>query len=428
MSTHTLPAVPAAGNPHVLDTPRPLFQLLLLYAWAWLYLRVFLGDVTASTGAYLLTVVPVAVAACVGLLQVAAVSLRQPGMPSPLPLLGFLAAAGLVALGRGDFSSLLSAGLLALTLVWIAQSPTHLPLKTLNGLFLASIGVGTVFYFAGLSDYGVIPGQHLVGLDRGIAWRVSLFPYVPESGFFALVVILANQLLGTGRSRVVFMVVAGYFLVFSGVRSALIALILCEAYVLFARRPGGAGAGLKTALLWALIATFLLFVSAPTILLLVPGIAEGPIGSYLFREAAANLNEASITQSSYRGWLWGRHFDLFLSWPLTGMGTFEFADLNPTDALAAMGTGSESFLTSWLARVGLCFLPFVYYLVRLGDRSAALPTPFEACVFVTLWVAALAYGSFIVPYNFIFLLLFGLLMRQRAEEPPALPAEQRTRN
>jgi len=413
--------------PHALDTPRPLLQALLLYYWAWLYLRVFLGDVTASTAGYIVTVLPVAAAACVGLVQVTAVSLRQPGMPSLVPLLLFAAAAGLVGLGTGDFSTILSAGLLALTLVWIAQSPTWLPLKLVNGLFLASVAMGAAFYFAGFSDYGVIPGQHLVGLDRGIAWRVSLFPFVPESGFFALVVFLANQLFGSGRSRIFYMVLAGYFLVFSGVRSALIGLLLCEAYVLVARQAD-ASAALRTTVLWGLIAGFLLFVSGATILLLIPGIAEGPIGSYLFREAAANLTEGAVTQSTYRGWLWGRHLDLFLSAPLTGIGTYEFADLNPSTAAFRIGTGSESFLTSWLARAGLCFLPFVYWLVRLGDRSAARPTPFEGCIFVTLWVAALAYGSFIVPYNFIFLLLFGLLLRERAAEAPAAPAAQQTRN
>ena len=93
-------------------------------------------------------------------------------------------------------------GLLVLTLLWLVRVRPGLSLHVLNGFFWSSVAAGGLWFILDLSEYGLLPGQYAQGADRGIEWRVSLFPYVPESGFFALIVFLANQLHRRGRARI----------------------------------------------------------------------------------------------------------------------------------------------------------------------------------------------------------------------------------
>jgi len=298
-------------------------------------------------------------------------------------------------------------------------------LRTINLLFGLSIVAGALFHAAGLSEYGILPGQYAEGADRGITWRVSLFPYVPESGFFALVVLLCNQLCGRGFSRWSFSAVAAYFLVFSGMRSALICLLLCVGLLMIDRQ-------LRTRFgqdrsLWrgfaAVMATamFVTMMLSSAVLQLLPQLAQGPIGSYLFRADSANVDVESIQQSVYRGWLWLQHLQVFLSSPWIGVGSYEFVSIVDNSMMAGESdTGTESFLTLWLSRVGLCFLPFLVFLWTVGRRASVPSQPLGWLTFVILCVALLAYGSFLVPYNFMFILLFALLAAPAASDRTAV--------
>ncbi len=409
MSAAVAPA--AVARPRPLAGAPPLVLAVLIYYWGHQYLRALLPEPNDSLSAYLLTVVPIALIAAAGVVGALLVARPVSGMPSFVPLLLFTALAAVVSIGRGDGATLLTAGLFALSLMWLGARPTRLSLATINRLFAASIIAGGAFYLAGWSDFGLLPGQYGEGADRGLEWRVSLFPLIPESAFFALIVLLANQLQGRGRSRWIWCSVALYFLVFSGLRSALIAFLLCETYVLltahakvFARRG-------RCVLLVALLVLFLLSVAGSNALLLVPGIADGPLGVYLLRDAADDLSTESLGQSVYRSWLWLQHLDIFFSSPWIGVGSFEFSSLASESLIEGhAGSGSESFVTAWLARLGLATLPLFAYVGGLFAAAAGRPTPFDACLCLVLGVAAFAYGSFIVPYNFVFLLIFALLL------------------
>jgi hypothetical protein len=156
---------------------------------------------------------------------------------------------------------------------------------------------------------------------------------------------------------------------------------------------------------------FVTIVLSSAVLQLLPQIAQSPIGSYLFRAGAGDIDATSIEQSVYRGWLWMQHLAVFLSSPWIGVGSYDFLAVTGGSLTAGEGdTGSESFLTLWLSRIGLCLVPFLIFLWGAGRRAASVPQPLGWLVFIILGVALLAYGSFLVPYNFMFIVLYVLLV------------------
>ena len=304
----------------------------LLYYWAYLYLRVLLPSPEHSPVAYLVTVVPIAVFASLGT-GLHLIADRRKRAPRAMIgcLLAFVAAVVVASVPRGDAPTVLSAGLLALTLIWLTTAPAVIKLATINRVFVLSVLVAGIFYAFGWSEYGLLPGQYREGEDRGITWRVSLFPYVAESGFFALIVLLANQMHGRGLRRAIYVAAALYFLLLSGVRSALLGWLLCLVFMAIDRHCALAAqhrfVRLRLALIAGLLLSFLAIVLSSTALQFFPELTQGPLGSYLLRAAADDVGAESIGQSVYRGWLWVQHIDLFVSSPLVGVGQYEFASL-----------------------------------------------------------------------------------------------------
>ncbi|MBS0366252.1 MAG: hypothetical protein JSR67_10570 [Proteobacteria bacterium] len=407
---HAISAIPQAPHQRATQVHTPVFVAVLLYYWAYLYVRVLLPAPEDSALAYGFTAIPVAAVAAGAVLLGIAGSLAN---RLTLLLWVFVLVAVAVSAPRNDLATVRSAGLLGITLIWLSSTRSDVSVRLLNGFFAASIVAGSLWYLFGLSDYGLLPGQNVTGVDTGLAWRVSLFPFVPESAFLSLIVFLANQLQSRGLSRLIWCSLSLYFLVFGGVRSALLALILCEAYVLLnahtfsARRRG--------LCLFLLLVVFVIAIAAITLVTLLPALREGALGNYLFRTETVGESDEGLEKTVYRPWLWLQHFDLFMSSPLTGIGTFELSSVMTSNTTAGSGdTGAEAFITGWLARLGLCFLPFILYLVLLGRRAAKSLDLVPGSLFLILGVACLAYGSFLVPYNFIFLILFRLLLQRRS--------------
>ncbi|MDO9419787.1 MAG: O-antigen ligase family protein [Herminiimonas sp.] len=387
----------------------PVFNFALLYSWSYLYFRIFLEDTKLSSVSYILAIFP-AVLIVVTCIPMYLNSIKKMSI-GVIFLYVFIAASTIVSFVRSDWSTLQSAGLLASTLAAVVLIRPTITLQKLNLLFTLSIFFSIFFYMLGWSDYGFLPGQFLDGIGRGIEWRISLFPFVPESGFFALVVIVMNQILGRGVEKYVWMIGGLYFLLFSGVRSALIIFLLIQLYFLF---------NYYFLLFKTPRARLVLFVLGVTILmaslLLTPilgyvrMLADGGVGSYLFRENAADLTEQNLIQSAYRGWLWQQHWRLFLDSPLVGQGTFVFSELVSNNFYnGERATGSESYLTSWLARLGSIWFFIVMFFVWLLGKVVWSKSHTAWAIFFTFFIAMLTYGSFITPYGFMFLLFLGLL-------------------
>jgi hypothetical protein len=394
--------------------------LAIAYLWAHLYLRAGPLDPAQSFLGYLATVVPIAMFAGAGLLVALSRGYIARSSQRHLAwIVAFVFLTTLASASRGDQRTLLSAGLLGLVLAWIAATRPDVRVETLNTLMLASLIGGALAYLTGLSPYGVIPGQYHEGEDRGIEWRVSLFPLIPESGYLAALAMVFNRLHGRGAWRWLCMSLAAYFLLLSGVRSALLAWLLCEAYVQVHRRTTMHQQRLRMLAVLALLVLFVIGVMGSSVLLLLPGLANSPVSSWLFREAATDLSSESLEQSVYRVWLWIQHLELFFSSPLLGVGTYNFGALVGSMVEGAADTGSESFLTFWLSRVGLCFLPFIALLIGLLRSAVRQASPLQTCAFIVFMVAALAYGSILVPYNLIFVLLFAVMMSADSSVTPS---------
>ena len=80
-------------------------------------------------------------------------------------------------------ATILTLGLMCMTLAVILHfrvriSPTHI-----NILFLASIPIAVVFYAIGWSDFPVLPSFSSLAT---LSWRVSTFPLISSGGFLPL--------------------------------------------------------------------------------------------------------------------------------------------------------------------------------------------------------------------------------------------------
>ena len=110
--------------------------------------------------------------------------------------------------------------------------------------------------------------------------------------------------------------------------------------------------------------------------------------------------------SIVRTLIWTTHLQLFAENPLLGRGTFVFTDVAP-EFLQYNSRGSESFATGLLARIGAMALLFFYAVYLFAVEAARQADRFSFCLVILFSVTLLAYGSYIVPYDFIFLVLFG---------------------
>lgn len=388
----------------------------ILYYWSYLYFRVLIPPPNESIVAYLFTVAPIVLFSISGMaFHFYAHQWKVSSKNGFFWLVLFYALAFTVSAARGDVGTIQSAGLLTLSLIWLSNTPSVISLILLNRLLLASIAMGGLFHTLGLSEYGILPGQYAAGEDRGIMWRVSLFPFVPESGFFATIVLIANQISGRGLSRYFFGSLALYFLVFSGVRSAMIGWLLVLIFLFFDRNRHiyniSRLRNRRLSLTLVLLTIFTLTVIGANLLSHFPNISGTSLGNYILREGSEDINHESINKSVYRSWLWLQHIDIFLKNPLLGIGTYDFNSLITERLFEDMGeTGSESFLTLWLSKLGLVTLPLIVFFIILINKCANHIDQNSIAIYIILLIAMLAYGSFLVPYNFMFIVIFSSII------------------
>lgn len=137
-----------------------------------------------------------------------------------------------------------------------------------------------------------------------------------------------------------------------------------------------------------------------------------------------------------RSWMLGQHIDLAMSNPFFGVGTFLLADTHSGYGLfESLGVlGSEAYLTGTFARIGLPFALLLYAIFFAKRPIAEGQADFVRCMKLFLFLAMIFYGSFISPYDLIFLLMMvaiagGIVPERRAtaEAPPVTVPEPRTR-
>lgn len=396
-------AVASPARRH-LSLQQRAFTSLLVYYWALQYAVRIDEPVARGDLLYYLFIVPIAAFSLLGL---AGLRMSRRTERSVRWAAAYMIVVVAVALARGDLPTILTTVLFTAGVMTVLDGALKPSTRLLNSLFLASIVVNSLMFLSGRSIYAVLPG---LSLDGDLWWRVALFPHVATSAFFALIVLLVNIERRDAPLRRVCATLALYFVLLSGLRSALVAgLIACGylglVHLGLLRTPRA-----KLAYLVGALVLFVASLFATQLLLLLPGFGNETLNVYLFRSEGGLESEADVARSVYRTWLWSEHLRIAAANPVLGIGTFDFAalaDYDPT--VGEWGLGSESFLTGLYARVGtpaLLLIATFVTAIRLRDEPGL---HLRTMIALLLFVAMLAYGSFVNIYDFVFLVMLGLL-------------------
>ena len=155
--------------------------------------------------------------------------------PASKSLVIFALLAGLVGILRWDIPLVYNAAYLSAMAIVILNSRVYLTITELNWMFLGTVVGSVVVYGLGITEYGFLPGQaEGLSCHAAMNWRISLFRVTAESALFSFVILIANVIYGNRLLwwvRSLAILVAAYFLIYSGVRSivipALVVLPIC---------------------------------------------------------------------------------------------------------------------------------------------------------------------------------------------------------
>lgn len=397
-STHARPMM------RTLALVRTAFGLLLTYYWALQYASTPYDEVQRGDALYYLYIIPVTVF-CIALLPWVRLS-RRSHAPA-LWIISYMLVVALIAAVRADFRTIVSMALFTAGVVVVFAYRLVPSVNLLNRLFVASIVAESISFLLDRSIYAVLPGfSH----DGELWWRISLFPNVAPSAFFALIVLFVNLLRRGGSMRWPCTGLAVYFLIFSGIRSGLVAALISGLYVGLVRMGMLKRPSAKITYLVVALAVFVTSLFATQLLLLLPNFGSEGLNVYLFRSESGLKNEDDVAKSFYRAWLWTEHLRIASTNPVFGIGTFDFSAIANFDPIiGGEGTGSESFLTGLYARVGLPTLLLVAAFVSAVRHGAHAGDHLKLVIGLLMFVAMLSYGSFITVYDFVFLIMVGLL-------------------
>ncbi|TLY91396.1 MAG: hypothetical protein E6K40_14950 [Gammaproteobacteria bacterium] len=350
-----------------------LFGSMLIYAWA-LYTFIDRGvEESASVQLYVATVAP----AVLFILFSIPCCIRFRYQKPAFALLIFLILTASCSLARADFATLISVGSLCAMLIAMRHSKASVGPRLINILFLLSIVTCATMHSLGIGQYGILPGQ---AVDESIPWRVSA---------------------------------ALYFLIFSASRTGLIVLVLWIAFLASMKVVPFRERAFYKLFIPCAVASFVIALNAEGILVLLTDSRNPIANALLFKstEGAASVEQAST--SIERTMLWSAHAQIFMENPWIGRGTFKLEDVVPL-AEASTTTGSESFMTALFARIGTPAVLFVYFIYLLAVNAARERDRFSYCLVIFFSVSSLAYGSYIVPYDFVFLAVFGAINYSRS--------------
>lgn len=381
------------------------YLVMLTYYWLLEFLVSSGMEVDRGGAVYLLYVVPVAIFSAVILATI--LGARRLTTPARLILL-YAGIVGSVAMVRGDVQTVATSVLFSATVATVFICALRPPVAFLNALFAGSILLESALFLLGKSIYATVPG---FSQDGELWWRVSIFPEVAPSAYFCLIVLFANLVSEGERHRRLWIALAGYFLVFSGLRSALIAAFLGAGYHLLVKRRLIRRPRAQIGYIVGAISAFVLSLLSSQILLLLPSLGNEALNMYLFRSGTGLENEVDAARTIYRTWIWSEHLRIAAANPIFGVGTFNFTALANYDPLLGnQSQGSEAFLTGLYARVGLPSLLLLASFFAAIVRGIRLAQPLVAIVGISLFVAMLAYGSFLNAYDFVFLVMIGLMV------------------
>ena len=148
------------------------------------------------------------------------------------------------------------------------------------------------------------------------------------------------------------------------------------------------------------------------------------VNSLVFRSPEGVQQIEEITNTVYRTLLWDSHLNGFLQSPAIGIGTFKLDDVATNSYVEEIG--SESFITNWLCRVGGLLTAFCAFILFLFQSAIKRGNKCMYLLLIVLIISMLFYGSFLVPYNFMYLLFFAALNNSYVEGILCLKSKNNT--
>ncbi|MDC8758875.1 hypothetical protein [Janthinobacterium fluminis] len=330
------------------------------------------------------------------------------GHARPLLLFGLLG--GAWHLAAGDMRAVLQLGLMVWVLAWLCCERVHVSTEDLVRLYVVLLAIGVAMWLTtDLNRWGILPAT--TAEEYGI-WRVSFFPNIANTAILSLaMVLLLTRNAALARAHPVVLCIALYFVIFSFVRTALIALALYAAMRWWLGRRRRSAAGMcAAALLLAVGVNAALATSAYAIEYL----QQFPLISRLFLRGESGLSVDEIFQQLYRPWLWWQHWNLFSTSPsLMGWGAFDFVDMQLEELnVGTTPAGNEALLTRLLATYGLPSLFFLYFLGARLHRAAKSRDLWACACFPPIILLMMQWGNIYHPTDangslFLLMLLHG---------------------
>ena len=380
------------------------FPLLLVACWLAQFMSSDVGPNMPETIMYWSFVGPTTIFAVLGIGYIFVSG--QTILRETWILILFLGLVVAVSIARRDLNTILAMGLMGLMLVVLIQYRLRIPANLINILFLASIPLNELLFRIGMSPYSVIPD---FGDFQPLAWRISILPHVATGGFFALYVLLLNSLNRQAFLRKICIALALYFVLFTGIRTVVLSGLIVAGYLAACYFDLLRSNWAKAISIAAALALVILFVYKSNVLLEITGLRSGVTQEYLVRDDNPYGfvdPEGRPFTVAIRAWMSERQLELAMRNPLIGVGTYDLAMMQTGyELFDNMVSGSETYLTGLLGRIGAMAL-LLLYVIFLG-RTQAPPDQRELtrCAKVFLFMAMVFYGSFINPYDFIFLIL-----------------------
>ncbi len=316
------------------------------------------------------------------------------------PLYIYMALVTLISLVRSDYSTAYNVIILSLFLIIVIENELTINLKLINMLFVWTIIFCVYSYHANINPYGYLPlqGRHVYYL-----YRVSLFPKaVVGSSFFAFFVFLINYFFNQGRSRRLFIILSLYFAILGASRTVLVCLFLTCCFLFFCKIFIFRN---RTLYYVFFLLAFVSVVAVPygrSFFLHFNNLQNDYLNYVVYHDDSGVESKEDLDKVNSRPLIWKEHYKIFKTSPFIGKGTYSLnSEFN--------FSGSESFLTGWLARVGLLIIPLVLFFLGLIKKAMITQNQFLYSLLLCIFVIMLNYGSFMVPYNFLFILMFGLI-------------------
>jgi hypothetical protein len=324
------------------------------------------------------------------------------------PLLVLLLISGSWHALHGDMTAALQLGLLIWVTAWLSSGQVVLRVDDLVKVYLFYVTVGVaVTVLTDFNPYGLIPGR---ALEEFGVWRVSFFSSIACTGLssLSLIMLLAHDATTLRKYQTTF-AIALYFMVFSLVRSALIALPVFVFLLWWLMR--GRSSPMR---LFAIVSsvTIMLNLAVAFSPLLFVGLQEIPIISHLFLQGKSGLSIDEIYGQIYRPWLWAQHVKLAFSSPwFMGWGAFDFAEFMQDEEIPVGGAGSETIFTRLLASYGFVGILFLVYCVAALIRLSRRKDKWGCAAFAVVFFMMMQWGSMFHPTDANFIVYMIMLLQ-----------------